>query len=69
MMIEESLSYDDVLLLPGYADFLPGEADVRSRLVGDIYLNIPIISSAMDTVTGVSIIQFKKRFTAATCSA
>ncbi|MDR1932426.1 MAG: IMP dehydrogenase [Spirochaetales bacterium] len=50
-MIEESLSYDDVLLLPGYADFLPGEADVRSRLVGDIYLNIPIVSSAMDTVT------------------
>ncbi|MDR3200824.1 MAG: IMP dehydrogenase [Spirochaetales bacterium] len=50
-MIEESLSYDDVLLLPGHADFLPAEAEVRSRLVRDIYLNIPILSSAMDTVT------------------
>jgi IMP dehydrogenase len=51
MSIEDSLSYDDVLLLPAYADFLPGEADVRSRLVGDVRLNIPLISSAMDTVT------------------
>jgi IMP dehydrogenase len=51
MSIEDSLSYDDVLLLPGYADFLPGQADVRSRLVGDIRLNIPVVSSAMDTVT------------------
>jgi IMP dehydrogenase len=50
-MIEESLSYDDVLLLPGYADFTPGQTEVRSRLVADIHLNIPIISSAMDTVT------------------
>ncbi|GAB4221580.1 MAG: IMP dehydrogenase [Spirochaetales bacterium] len=49
--IEEALSYDDVLLLPSYADFLPGEADVRTRLVRDIHLNIPILSSAMDTVT------------------
>ncbi|MCX7787592.1 MAG: IMP dehydrogenase [Spirochaetes bacterium] len=51
MHIEESLSYDDVLLVPSYSDFLPGEADVRTRLVRDIYLNIPILSSAMDTVT------------------
>ncbi|MCL1817628.1 MAG: IMP dehydrogenase [Spirochaetaceae bacterium] len=50
-MIEESLSYDDVLLLPGYADFLPGQADVSSRLVAGIRLNIPVLSSAMDTVT------------------
>ncbi|MDR2588622.1 MAG: IMP dehydrogenase [Spirochaetales bacterium] len=49
--IEEALSYDDVLMLPGYADFLPAEADVRTRLVADIRLNIPVISSAMDTVT------------------
>ena len=49
--IEESLSYDDVLLVPSYSDFLPGEADVRTRLVRDIFLNIPILSSAMDTVT------------------
>ncbi len=51
MQIEESLSYDDVLLVPSYSDFLPGEADVRTRLVRDIHLNIPILSSAMDTVT------------------
>ncbi len=51
MTLEDSLSYDDVLLLPGHADFLPGDADVRSRLVRDIYLNVPVISSAMDTVT------------------
>lgn len=47
----ESLSYDDVLLLPGYADFLPGETDVKTHLAGSIRLNVPIISAAMDTVT------------------
>lgn len=51
MTLEDSLSYDDVLLLPGHADFLPGEAKVRSRLLGEIHLNIPVVSSAMDTVT------------------
>ncbi|MBN2510680.1 MAG: IMP dehydrogenase [Spirochaetales bacterium] len=47
----ETLSYDDVLLLPSYADFLPGDANVRTRLAGDLYLNIPVLSAAMDTVT------------------
>lgn len=47
----EFLSYDDVLLLPGYADFLPAEADVRTTIARDITLNVPIISAAMDTVT------------------
>ncbi len=51
MRIEESFSYDDVLLLPAYADILPGETDVRTRLVGNIRLNVPIVSAAMDTVT------------------
>ncbi|MBP7262995.1 MAG: IMP dehydrogenase [Spirochaetia bacterium] len=51
MTIPESLSYDDVLLLPGYADFLPRDADVRTRLAGDIRLNVPVVSAAMDTVT------------------
>jgi IMP dehydrogenase len=51
MNIEETYSYDDVLLLPSLADFLPGEAEVRSLLLGNIYLNVPILSSAMDTVT------------------
>ncbi len=51
MTFEESLSYDDVLLLPSYSDFLPGETSVRTRLIGDLMINIPIISAAMDTVT------------------
>lgn len=49
--MEETLSYDDVLLLPGYSEILPREADVRTRLAADIRLNVPILSAAMDTVT------------------
>jgi IMP dehydrogenase len=49
--IEEKLSYDDVLLLPSYADFLPKDADVRTTLCAGISLNVPIVSAAMDTVT------------------
>ena len=51
IQIEEKYSYDDVLLVPSYADFLPGDSQVKTRLAGDIYLNAPIISAAMDTVT------------------
>ncbi|MFP4114308.1 MAG: IMP dehydrogenase [Spirochaetota bacterium] len=51
MKLEETLSYDDVLLLPSYSDFLPMETDVSTRLVGDISLKVPIVSAAMDTVT------------------
>lgn len=51
MSIEQTLSYDDVLLLPSYADFMPGETNVRTRLVADIHINVPILSAAMDTVT------------------
>ncbi|MCK4541268.1 MAG: IMP dehydrogenase [Spirochaetales bacterium] len=51
MNITESLSYDDVLLVPSYADFMPADAQVKTHLAGDIYLNVPIISAAMDTVT------------------
>ncbi|MBU1082371.1 MAG: IMP dehydrogenase, partial [Spirochaetes bacterium] len=51
MDIPETLSYDDVLLLPGYSEMLPKDADVRSRLAGDVYLNAPVLSAAMDTVT------------------
>jgi IMP dehydrogenase len=50
-MFDEALSYDDVLLLPGYSDTLPKDCEVRSRLCGDLYLNVPILSAAMDTVT------------------
>ena len=50
-MFEEAYSYDDVLLLPGHSDILPRDCDVTSVLCGDVKLNIPIISAAMDTVT------------------
>jgi len=45
------LTFDDVLLIPARSSVLPSEADVSTRLCGDIALNIPIISAAMDTVT------------------
>ncbi len=51
MALDETLSYDDVLLLPGYADFLPGEAEVRTELAPGISLNVPVVSAAMDTVS------------------
>ena len=51
MAIQETYSYDDILLIPGHADFLPGESNIKTRLVSDVYLNVPIISAAMDTVT------------------
>jgi IMP dehydrogenase len=47
----EALTFDDVLLKPGLSDVLPSEVDVRSRITRQIALNIPIIASAMDTVT------------------
>ena len=50
-MFTEGLSYDDVLLLPGYSNVLPADCDVRTTLCDGIALNIPVISAAMDTVT------------------
>ena len=47
----EALTFDDVLIKPGLSDVLPSDVDVRSRITGSIALNIPIIASAMDTVT------------------
>jgi IMP dehydrogenase len=45
------LTYDDVVLVPAKSAVLPSEVDIRTRLTRDIAINIPIISSAMDTVT------------------
>ena len=50
-MFEETFSYDDVLLVPGYSEILPRETDVSTVIAGDISLNVPVISAAMDTVT------------------
>ena len=47
----EALAFDDVLLKPGHSEVMPSEVNVRTRLTKDIWLNLPIISSAMDTVT------------------
>jgi IMP dehydrogenase len=47
----EALTFDDVLLRPGHSEVVPSQVDVRTRLTREISLNMPIISSAMDTVT------------------
>lgn len=49
--IPEALTFDDVLLVPQQTRILPHETELRTRLTRDIYLNIPLLSSAMDTVT------------------
>jgi IMP dehydrogenase len=48
---KEALTFDDVLLQPGYSAVLPREVDLSTRLTAEISLNIPILSAAMDTVT------------------
>ena len=50
--IKEALTFDDVLLSPSYSDILPHEVDVSTKLTKKIDLKIPLISAAMDTVTG-----------------
>ena len=49
--LREALTFDDVLLKPGLSELLPSDADIRTRITREISLNIPIIASAMDTVT------------------
>lgn len=48
---KECITFDDVLLLPGKSDFMPSEADLRTKLTREIELNIPLVSAAMDSVT------------------
>ena len=50
-IISEALTFDDVLLVPGYSTVLPREVDITSQLTRNIRLNTPIVSAAMDTVT------------------
>jgi IMP dehydrogenase len=47
----EAYTFDDVLLKPGLSDVMPSEVDIRSRITPNILINIPIVASAMDTVT------------------
>ena len=50
-IVEEALTFDDVLLVPAFSDVLPKEVNLVTRLTRDIELNIPMVSAAMDTVT------------------
>ena len=50
-IVKEGLTFDDVLLVPGYSEVLPHEVDVSTYITPSIKLNIPIVSAAMDTVT------------------
>jgi IMP dehydrogenase len=49
--LREALTFDDVLIRPGLSELMPADVDIRSRITREIPLNIPIVASAMDTVT------------------
>ncbi|MFC1800823.1 IMP dehydrogenase, partial [Nanoarchaeota archaeon] len=51
IIMEEGLTFDDILLVPRKSNVLPSEVELRTRLTKDIHLNIPLMSAAMDTVT------------------
>ena len=48
---KEALTFDDVSLVPAYSEILPREVRLQTRLARDIYLNVPVLAAAMDTVT------------------
>ena len=50
-IVQEALTFDDVLLLPAYSTVLPKDVSLKTRLTRGIHLNIPLVSAAMDTVT------------------
>lgn len=50
-IVQEGLTFDDVLLIPAASDVLPSGVNLNTKLTEDISLNIPLMSSAMDTVT------------------
>jgi IMP dehydrogenase len=50
-ILHDAITFDDVLLIPARSDFVPADADTRSRLTREIEINIPLLSAPMDTVT------------------
>ncbi len=50
-ILEEALTFDDVLLVPAYSEVLPREVDLSTRITREVTLNLPVLSAAMDTVT------------------
>ena len=50
-IIEEAYTFDDVLLVPNYSEVLPKDVSLKTKLTRNLFLNIPILSAAMDTVT------------------
>jgi IMP dehydrogenase len=54
-ILHDGITFDDVLLIPARSDFVPSDADTRTRLTRSIELNIPLISAPMDTVTESSL--------------
>ncbi len=50
-IVYDAITFDDVLLIPQFSDFVPSDADVRTRLTRGIEINVPLISAPMDTVT------------------
>ncbi|MBL4570420.1 MAG: IMP dehydrogenase, partial [Alcanivorax sp.] len=50
-IVQEALTFDDVLLVPAHSNVLPKDVSLKSKLTRDIALNIPLVSAAMDTVT------------------
>ncbi len=51
----EGLTFDDVLLMPGYSQVLPRDVSIKTKLTNNITLNVPLLSAAMDTVTEASL--------------
>ena len=50
-ILQEALTFDDVLLVPAYSQVLPRDTDLSTQLSRNIRLNLPLVSAAMDTVT------------------
>src|SRR4029453_13779055 len=50
-ILEEALTFDDVLLVPAYSEVLPREVDLSTRITRKVSVNLPVLSAAMDTVT------------------